>query len=482
MAARSRSLGSAIPRSRSLDVADGPASSARSAGANRRKPRPNRDPPHIRRAKTRRRLWHVWIRWRVILLLAVVLTLFVLGVIGFERYARPSGVRLRQLDAAYKAAGLFVLQTGAVDPPIPWQLELSRFLAPATTILATIGVVLTIVGSHLTRLRIRRWKGHVVVCGLGRTGLHLARGFREHGQHGQHRVVVIERDPTNGDIEDCEEVGILLLRASADSRSVLRAAGAMRASYVFAVTDDRGVNEKVAVKLDEDLRRSKERAKVTCFVRSDSADYTDYLEEIREANPRRRVRVVPFDTARMGATAMLAQGGWSAGSPAHVLVVGAGDMGRYVVATAIQCQARSPRGFEGFRITIVDTKAHEHRRLIHDYTPAFPKHILEAIEMDVRSSEFDRGRFVNDPNAGPVTAVYIALGDDALGIIAARALRKHTQVPIVVRTRSFHGLSMWAGDSAENGDGIVRFPLLRMISNPKEVKACASAVASAEDR
>jgi hypothetical protein len=98
------------------------------------------------------------------------------------------------LDPYYRALQLFVLDDSMIvlGPNLPWQLELARFLAPVVAAYTAVIALIAIFHEKYQGFRLRFIRNHVVVCGIGRKGLLLTRGFIERGS----KVVAIEKDET----------------------------------------------------------------------------------------------------------------------------------------------------------------------------------------------------------------------------------------------------------------------------------------------
>jgi len=119
------------------------------------------------------------------------------------RYQRPGARPARGLgqpgsflDNLYRSLQLFIIHSGAVASPVPWQLEIARFLAPTVAAGATLSAIVHLLDEQLSGIRVRFYSNHVVVCGLGRLGSLLARSLREAG----YDVVGVESDAQNGAI------------------------------------------------------------------------------------------------------------------------------------------------------------------------------------------------------------------------------------------------------------------------------------------
>src|SRR4030067_1991934 len=72
-------------------------------------------------------------KWREVqwpLIAGTALATLVLGLIGFSRYFVARADRRPFSNILYVTIQLFVLESGSVPGPVPWQLELARFLAP----------------------------------------------------------------------------------------------------------------------------------------------------------------------------------------------------------------------------------------------------------------------------------------------------------------------------------------------------------------
>ena len=87
-------------------------------------------------------------------------------------------------------------------------------------------------GQYIERRRMQRaiedLSGHVIICGYGRVGRHLARSLDEEGMD----YVVVEEDP--GKLDELAERGVLALQGDATAEHTLEEAGLNRAHAVVA--------------------------------------------------------------------------------------------------------------------------------------------------------------------------------------------------------------------------------------------------------
>jgi voltage-gated potassium channel Kch len=164
-----------------------------------------------------------------------------LGVIGFTRSQQLQGPLEPFSSRMYLSLQLFVLQSGAVSGPVPWQLEVGRFAAPVVagyTILLTLAAVFY---EQVAAVRLRAVRGHVVVAGLGRKGWLLVAALLRRGEP----VVVIEASGSTPELEVARRVGALVVIGDARSPQTQRRAGVARARQLVALTGVDATNVEV---------------------------------------------------------------------------------------------------------------------------------------------------------------------------------------------------------------------------------------------
>jgi len=425
-------------------------------------------------SRWQRRLSRAWaaVRWPTITVLFAAA--LVLGWIGFDLNSRALGEPGSFLDNLYRTLQLFIIHSGAVAQPVPWQLEIARFLAPAVAAGATLSALATLLGEQLAAARVRFYSNHVVVCGLGRLGSLLARTLREAG----YQVGAIESDMENGAIARCREVGIVVLVGDGTDPAMLRRAGASKAGYLFAVAGDDGRNSDIAIAAAA-LAGMRSGSPLTCFVHVTDDKLADVLRQVGLARRGGGARIEYFNVAELGAPALLtdyppfdAEGKTPLGAP-HIVVVGLGEMGTRLIVHAAR-RWRSIPGVSGkkLKITAVDLAADARVALLHE---RFPR-LADACELrphsvDLDSAEFERADFLfGRRGKSDVTGVYVCVGDDAVGLRAALHLRHRLgdrAVPIVVRTTQGGGIATLLGDGhGETYGNLSVFGLLDLVCRP----------------
>jgi hypothetical protein len=403
------------------------------------------------------------------------ITALVLGWIGFDLNARALGQPGSFLDNLYRSLQLFLFRSGAVPPPVSWQLDVARYLAPVVAAGAAVSAMVALLGERLSGLRVRFSSNHVVVCGLGRLGSRLARTLRDAG----YDVVGIELDARNGAIATCREDGVVVLVGDGTDPAVLRRAGAHRARYLFAATGDDGRNSEIAIGA-RTLTDGRSGSPLTCFVHVMDDKLSDVLRQAGLARRGGGLRIEYFNVAELGAPTLLAdypafdeQGNTPLGAP-HIVVVGLGEMGTRLVVHAAR-RWRSTPGTRGkkLRVTAVDLQADARVALLNERLPRLAGVCeLRPCRMDLDSAEFERADFLfGRRGKSDVTGVYVCVGDDAVGLSAALHLRHRLgdrNVPIVVRTTQEGGVAALLGgeDRGETYGNLNVFGLLDLVCRP----------------
>jgi hypothetical protein len=94
--------------------------------------------------------------------------------------------------------------------------------------------------------------------------------------------------------------------------------------------------------------------------------------------------------------------------------------------------------------------------------------VIDAVALDVRSPEFEQGRFL-DTRDTPVSAAYVCLDDDVLSLEAALVLHLRLQgrrVPIVMRALTDEGLPALLGDRDDEFAELQAFALVERVCDP----------------
>ncbi len=425
-----------------------------------------------------RPLWEA-VEWPLVGLLALLA--LGLGIDGFRQHLEASGQSHSASDVLYRTLQLFVLESGWDSRGVNWELGVARLLAPAVAAYAAVRALGAIFREQLHLLRVRSWGNHVVICGLGRKGVLLAEAFRARKE----RVAVIEKDEENSAVRRCRDQGIPVVIGDATDLAVLRKAGVQKAKCLISVCGEDGVNADVAAHAQELVAAKPRRSGfLRSFVHVVDLELCTLLRDrVAVAGKRHSFRLELFNVFESGARGWLNEhlpfesAGREDGRP-HLLVVGAGQMGKSLIVGAARRwltlhAGAGPRP----RITIVDREAERRKDSLLLRHPQLEQVCeLVPVRTDVTWPEFEEGRFLFDAEGRcDVTTIYVCLDDDVRGLAAGldllQRVREHG-VTIVVRTAEKAGLAAALGSERPGGDGLEllhAFPLLDLTCTPEQL-------------
>lgn len=181
------------------------------------------------------------LRWAFVVVCGLSL---VLGFIGLRTYilTHPEKHYGHTLsDLIYDDLDLFPLQS----PPamnggsLPVALAIARFSAPCVLAYTVFEIAVSVSAHRIGRVRMRRYRGHAVVCGSSRMAAVLTEQLRRQ----RHRVITIEPGP-----EDRRRPDVVIGDPAVPAR--LREAAVEHASVVYCCLPDSDRNVEIAGTID----------------------------------------------------------------------------------------------------------------------------------------------------------------------------------------------------------------------------------------
>ena len=395
--------------------------------------------------------------WQWLAIGALAAVALVLGYIGFWKNAASRSEEITALDTLYLALQLFVLQSGYVPGPVSWELEIARLVAPIVPAWTAVMAAAVLFRDRIQRFRRRRLRDHIVVCGLSRLGLQLARDARSAGR----RVAAVEIDEGNDYIQAAAEAGCSVILGDATDPNVLAAARANRALCAMLVAGEDGINVAAAVALhDLVLRRpEKNAARVLCYVHVRDSELCNLLREHHlVAGTDRHLQLHFFNFYQDSARLLLEECPLDRESidpddprTVHLVLVGLGRMGESLALEAARIGHYANR--RRLRVTIVDREAAARRRAFYGHHPQFDR-VCDAQFLEGEAEERDMldqiRRWAEDEKS--LTTVAVCLDGDSRAFSAALAISAQlasTRTPIWVRLSDETGLASLTSGRAD---------------------------------
>ena len=190
--------------------------------------------------------WFKRNEWNIVILAAVLA--FLIGSLGVHQQQLAEGKMITWADAVYFSLRLFTFSYDLPGEGTPYAassplLQVARFLAPAAVFYAAFKGFLFAVSQQVNVWRLRRWRGHSVVCGAGKRGRLVALNLLAEGR----QVVVVERDPANEAIGELRSAGVRVIVGSATDSVCQEQARMETAALVVALTTTEESNLEVAL-------------------------------------------------------------------------------------------------------------------------------------------------------------------------------------------------------------------------------------------
>jgi hypothetical protein len=411
-------------------------------------------------------------RLRWYLLAGLWIALLVLGTGGFVQQAHDAHLSRSTLDTLYLTAQLATLDYQGGDEALNWRLQIARFVAPmmaATTLLQTASVVFR---DQFARARLRFFRNHVIVCGLGGAGSRLAIALSRAG----HDVVGVEKDASASGVEALRAQNVVVVVGDATDRDVLRAARLGRAARAVALCGTDATNVAVASAVRGAIGRRTIGTALRCSVHLTDAELTVLLRA-GELTGAGSTRVDFFNLHERAARAWLGEHPpFGDGSrPPHLVVLGLGQLGRSLVVAAAQRWCDQGEG--PLRITMVDRSATGRWHALRLQHPALAEVVdASTLDIDLEAPTAAGARLFSAVlDESSATSVAVAFEDESLALSTALLVHQVLRspgVPIVVRTNADSGL----GALVTPDDGSTRAPFPGLAVFPFLDKACTPAI------
>jgi hypothetical protein len=389
-------------------------------------------------------------RWWILLVAGIAA--FVLGCIGwweFKAKAHPTSG-----DAAFIAYWSLkdFLANSPIDQVIPWQLNVSRFLAPLVAGWAGYSALAGLFRDRIQQMRIPLMRRHVVICGLGQyVGTIFVRRLREKGI----QVVVIEQDVTNPNIELCRSLGVPVIIGDAQRPKTLQAAGSHRARRVLAIAGDDAVNTQIVATWR--TLPGPGSAQAGCLARISDPDYCSLLR-LQQARSDQKSWIDFFNIDEIGAREMLKEAPFDTDCPQpHILVGHLDPLGVWLVWHAARLWYDTGDKNTPLLVTVIDHDPDTSVAVLTGHHPALKKHckftLFQATAEDIR--EKLPGHHL-DPATPPISCAYVTAYQDQQAFTTALKLHHalhqlRPPVPVVLALSRPQGIADLLADAQKAG-------------------------------
>jgi len=446
-------------------------------------------------------------------------------IIGFIGYYQVYFDQRKLTDILYMTCQLFLLRYDGPIPPPNNFIEFARFAAPVLMFSSAATLLLyTYFRGTAQQALLFFMKNHVIICGLGFIGPVIARKFLEIG----FSVILIEKDPSESDIESWKKEGAIVIRGDASRPEILKLARIHKASYCIIATGDDSRNIGIATQIQAyyNIKRNSSNIR-SRFINEDSI--IDKLSNriislynnlyLKHRNPlicnihiidHRLEHLLTSTKINLKSNEFF----WDffsiyrkAGEEAAktwlesihkndtkterlVLIIGAGRMGEnLIVRIAKEWCTIFYKTNRKLHIKIIDYKGGKGNKLAQKYPWITTPCILSDSEVDVTETDFLSENFLSDKEKQTLAGIFICISHETNALIAGvrmqEILRKYLsnsstygkKIPIFIRTEKQEGVFSFINSLGTGKDNVnlVPFPILydnsnlfSIISGPRE--------------
>jgi len=340
-------------------------------------------------------------------------------------------------DICYLSIQLFVFQSGADVFQPHWLLDITRFLAPATTLVTLLVLVCMAFYCNFLYVYLRLFvRDHVIICGMGYVGPVVAKYYIDKNDDSDNRkipVVIIEKDPYNKELEYCREHGAYVLVGDATEEYFLKRAQIAKAKRLFCVTGDDELNAQIALKAKK-LIAKKNDSSLACFIHIVDPRLANLLKiEDIAADSHEGVNFEFFNIYLNAGRCLIDKMPFLlVGTPppdnrVHLLIIGLGRMGEYLLIHSVKRWKEVgllEKTGQQIKITFIDRSAErKYLALKQRYDSLLTYCDLIPKEMELESEDFLKGEYLFDSTGQcDVTQVFICFDDTSLGFSSALTL------------------------------------------------------------
>ncbi|OBH88297.1 hypothetical protein A5678_16945 [Mycobacterium sp. E2733] len=345
------------------------------------------------------------------------------------------------------------LKLFTATPPVythgPVTLDIARFLAPIVAGFAGVSGLASLFRDRVQQMRIPLMRGHVVVCGLGDVGSVFLRHLREAGD----RVVVIDSDAANPNMQLCHDWGVPVIVGDAQQERTLQAAGVRRAARLLALCPHDAVNTEI-VAVASQLAGGRSANVLSCLAQIGDPELCALLR-IREARRADAASALDFfNTDEISARLLLDEFPVDTGCDRpHILVGGLDALGAWVVYHAARdWYEHRADDTAALVVTVVDNQADHRVQLLLDRYPALEQ-LCSFNTLPASVSKIHRLRAYADAAAPPLSRAYVTADPDEQSVGLALQLRHELNpaIPLVVTLARAHGVARLLDEAGSAG-------------------------------
>ncbi|MFX0033657.1 MAG: RyR domain-containing protein [Candidatus Hodarchaeota archaeon] len=287
---------------------------------------------------------------------------FVLGYIGYFLAFDGDPVQQSPSNILFQVLRLYALQNEIIPPELP--LEIAKFICPLSLTYLAVLTLITVFQEHFTKLRLKFFKNHIIICGLNKWTSELIKSIilTTKRRKRKRQIVVISKELDNEYKAKIDDLGVIILYGNYSDAFILNKANICKAKHLIAFTEEDSKNMEIAINA-KDIIKKKHKKKVKCFVHiKDQHLYSSFSKHNIFQEDSEFLEIKIYNNYTNDARVLFLSTPFEIDIDTgdkikhpHLLIIGFGHLGESVLLQAIKmCHYADDRGI---KITILEKKA-----------------------------------------------------------------------------------------------------------------------------
>jgi len=359
----------------------------------------------------------------IIVIILLFLSSFILGVIGHTKYNQMHNLGENISTILIKSIRLYQFEGEHDKMPIPWELEVARWLSPIMVFLIAGQAIFVLFREQCELFKAQTYKKHVLVCGLGRNGTVLAQYYKSKG----YKVIAIETDKENPNIKLSRQQGIIPIIGSADESSTLLNARVNQADLVCISCGSDNMNARIAQVVSRTLS-SKRMNRLRIKVHINNPEYWHYIRsQFFTAKNEDKYLLDFFNIYDLAARKLIddfSLNDFTISGPnqSHLTMIGFGDLAQQIIMNlAREWSFNSDATRKKALVSIIDPDAH---RKVGVLSSKYPR-IVDCMAFNLVDLSVEEPSFYQDSLKilNSSSPVLLSFDDDDLNMNLGLALQ-----------------------------------------------------------
>ncbi len=182
------------------------------------------------------------LEWWIVGLLGVIS--FTFAIIGFNELFVSAGIERNFLDLMFQSMKIFGMEfVDEFQSPLPWKLEIARWLAPSVIAYAATRAVLHFIWREFKSLRLKGYKDHIIITSLNDKSRFLVNDLLLNDE----KVVVVADIENPKKLDQLEKNRAIIVPGDINQTKFLKNIAAHRAKYFVFIDNNDEINISSAI-------------------------------------------------------------------------------------------------------------------------------------------------------------------------------------------------------------------------------------------